>query len=60
MSIWILTVWLVLANGSLEVTSQTEFTNKDACLAATAEIEMPEGASWIASCKAKDRVPVLD
>lgn len=52
MSIWILTVWLVLANGSLEVTSQTEFVNNADCLAAAAKIEMPEGVSWIASCKA--------
>lgn len=51
MNIWILTVWLVLPNGTLETVSQTAYESEDRCLAVSAEIEMPEGVSWIASCR---------
>jgi len=59
MAIWILTVWLVLPNGLLETVSQAVYESEAHCLAAAAEIEMPDGVSWISSCRAgiKDSKP---
>jgi len=51
-SIWILTVWLVLPNGMLETVSQAVYESEARCLAVSAEIEMPDGVSWISSCRA--------
>lgn len=52
MSIWILTVWLVLPNGMLETVRVEHFRTEAECLTASAEVEMPKGVSWIASCRA--------
>lgn len=52
MSIWILTVWLVLPNGMLETVRVEHYPTEEACLAESAKVEMPKGVSWIASCRA--------
>lgn len=52
MTIWILTVWLILPNGMLETMRVEHYPTEAACLAASAEVKMPPRVSWIASCRA--------
>lgn len=51
MTVWILTVWLVLPNGMLETVRVDHYPTEAACLEASSEVKMPARVSWIASCR---------
>ena len=52
-TVWILYIWILAADGTLELVSSDSYSTSEICNQASKEIKFELDVSWIAQCRAE-------